>query len=74
MTDSASIASAVGFTGLNRNFVRPRFAFALALRRLFCYGVSKARKPADFLKDTLGVELVLKPLQAPDLRVHLYER
>ncbi|MDB6147451.1 MAG: hypothetical protein JWO45_1115, partial [Spartobacteria bacterium] len=30
--------------GLNRNFVRPRFAFAFALRRLFCEGVSNARK------------------------------
>src|SRR5947209_5213643 len=30
--------------GLKRNLVRPRLALALAFRRLFCEGVSKARR------------------------------
>ena len=36
-------SSPYSYEGLKRNFVRPRFAFALAFRRLFWFGVSKAR-------------------------------
>ena len=51
ISDSESCANAskqqlraTSYDGLKRNFVRPRFAFALALRRLFWLGVSNARK------------------------------
>src|SRR5437764_6201607 len=50
--------------GLKRNFVRPRFAFAFALRRLFCEGVSKARKRRTSSRIPSASSLFFKRLSA----------
>ena len=51
--------------GLKRNFVRPRFAFALALRRLFWFGVSNARKRRTSSRMPSASSLFFSRFKAP---------
>ena len=53
------------YEGLKRNFVRPRLAFALALRRLFWFGVSNARNRRTSSRIPSASSLFFKRFKRP---------